>query len=58
MALIDSGQEIRRLSIDSYPKLKVSGSNSSWVYEVPGTSLTCPKGCEFCVDSIVVVGTQ
>ena len=54
MALTDSGQEIRRVFIDSGPKWRVSGTNYSWVYEVPGTSLTCPKGCEFCVDSVVV----
>ena len=54
MALTDSGQEIRRLFVDSGPKWRVSGRNSAFVYEIPGTSLTCHKGCEFCVDSVVV----
>ena len=54
MALTDSGQEIRRLFVDSGPKWRVSGRNSSFVYETPGTPLTCPNGCEFCVDSVVV----
>ena len=54
MGLTDSGQEIRRLFVDSGPKWRISGRNSSFVYEIPGTSLTCQKGCEYCVDSVVV----
>ena len=54
MAYTDAGTEIRRLFIDSGPKWRVSGRNSLWTYEVPGTSLTCKKGTEFCVDHVIV----
>ena len=54
MAFTDSGTEIRRLFVASGPKWRVSGRNSPFVYETPGTSLTCQKGCEFCIDSVVV----
>lgn len=54
MAYTDSGTEIRRLFIDSGPKWRVSGRNSLWAYEVPGTSLACAKGTEFCVDHVIV----
>ena len=50
MAFTDSGTEIRRLFIDSGPKWRVAGRNSPWTYEVPGTSFTCKKFIEFCVD--------
>ena len=54
MAYTDAGTEIRRLFVDSGPKWKISGRNSLWTYEVPGTSLTCKKGTEFCVDHVIV----
>ena len=54
MAFTDSGTEIRRLYIDSGPKWRVSGRNSLWTYEVPGTSLTCKKGTEFAIDHVIV----
>ena len=54
MAYTDAGTEIRRLFIDSGPKWRVSGRNSLWTYEVPGTSLACKKGTEFCVDHVIV----
>ena len=54
MAYTDAGTEIHRLFIDSGPKWRVSGRNSLWTYEVPGTSLTCRKGTGFCVDHVIV----
>jgi len=54
MAYTDAGTEIRRLFIDSGPKWRISGRNSLWTYEVPGTSLACKKGTEFCVDHVIV----
>ena len=54
MALTDTGRVISRLFVDSGPSWRVSGSNSHFKYEIPGTQLTCRPGTWFSLDSVVV----
>ena len=54
MAVTDTGREIVRMFVDSGPSWRVSGTNSRWKMEVPGTQLTCQPGSYFSVDSVVV----